>query len=191
MGHPFERDGRPDGQDSKRREAAPWRLLAHHVQVGVLEAAVDANHVVRDARVVAGARSRNTDGERARLIARADLRQLTEILTVDDQVTEAWMKGCAAPVGARIRPREIDRRVSESRRQVGARHYEAAGALSTVGSRLRALAACGMAAHIRIGSCPWLTSPRSDVLQTSPIHEGITDQPAEALERLYRTYVTD
>ena len=37
----------------------------------------------------------------------------------------------------------------------------------------------------------WLTSPRSDVLQTSPIHEGITDQPAEALERLYRTYVTD
>jgi hypothetical protein len=37
----------------------------------------------------------------------------------------------------------------------------------------------------------WLTSPRSDVLQTSPIHEGITDQPADALERLYRTYVTD
>jgi hypothetical protein len=29
------------------------------------------------------------------------------------------------------------------------------------------------------------------VLQTSPIHEGITDQPADALERLYRTYVTD
>jgi hypothetical protein len=37
----------------------------------------------------------------------------------------------------------------------------------------------------------WLTSPRSDVLQTSPIHEGITDQPADALERLYRTYVAD
>ena len=37
----------------------------------------------------------------------------------------------------------------------------------------------------------WLTSPRSDVLQTSPIHEGITDRPADALERLYRTYVTD
>jgi hypothetical protein len=37
----------------------------------------------------------------------------------------------------------------------------------------------------------WLTSPRSDVLQTSPIHEGITDQPTDALERLYRTYVTD
>ena len=36
----------------------------------------------------------------------------------------------------------------------------------------------------------WLTSPRSDVLQTSPIHEGITDDPADALERLYRTYVT-
>lgn len=35
----------------------------------------------------------------------------------------------------------------------------------------------------------WLTSPRSDVLQTSPIHEGLCDDPAHALERLYRDYV--
>jgi hypothetical protein len=35
----------------------------------------------------------------------------------------------------------------------------------------------------------WLTAPRSDVLQTSPIHEGLCDDPAQALERLYRDYV--
>lgn len=35
----------------------------------------------------------------------------------------------------------------------------------------------------------WLTSPRSDVLQTSPIHEGITDRPSQELEQLYRAYV--
>ena len=35
----------------------------------------------------------------------------------------------------------------------------------------------------------WLTAPRSDVLQASPIHEGISDDPDRALERLYREYV--
>ena len=35
----------------------------------------------------------------------------------------------------------------------------------------------------------WLTAPRSDVLQSSPVHEGVcTDLPGE-LERLYRDYV--
>ena len=35
----------------------------------------------------------------------------------------------------------------------------------------------------------WLTAPRSDVLQSSPVHEGVsTDLPKE-LERLYRIYV--
>jgi hypothetical protein len=36
----------------------------------------------------------------------------------------------------------------------------------------------------------WLTSPRSDVLQTSPIHGGVSDRPADELERLYRAYVS-
>lgn len=35
----------------------------------------------------------------------------------------------------------------------------------------------------------WLTAPRSDVLQTSPIHEGLCDDPAQALDELYRDYV--
>ena len=36
----------------------------------------------------------------------------------------------------------------------------------------------------------WLTAPRSDVLQSSPVHEGISDDPRRALERLFDEYVT-
>jgi hypothetical protein len=35
----------------------------------------------------------------------------------------------------------------------------------------------------------WLTSPRSDVLQLSPVHEGVCDDPALELESLYRAFV--
>ena len=35
----------------------------------------------------------------------------------------------------------------------------------------------------------WLTAPRSDVLQCSPVHEGVCDVPAAELESLYRRYV--
>ncbi len=31
----------------------------------------------------------------------------------------------------------------------------------------------------------WLTAPRSDVLQSSPVHEGLCDDPARALEELF------
>jgi hypothetical protein len=31
----------------------------------------------------------------------------------------------------------------------------------------------------------WLTAPRSDVLQASPVHGGITQDPAETLRRLF------
>ena len=34
----------------------------------------------------------------------------------------------------------------------------------------------------------WLTAPRSDVLQSSPVHEGIGD-PAKALDELFMFYV--
>jgi Protein of unknown function (DUF3037) len=36
----------------------------------------------------------------------------------------------------------------------------------------------------------WLTAPRSDVLQSSPVHEGICDDPRRALEELFEAYVT-
>ena len=36
----------------------------------------------------------------------------------------------------------------------------------------------------------WLTAPRSDVLQSSPVHEGICDDPRSELEALFEDYVT-
>jgi hypothetical protein len=35
----------------------------------------------------------------------------------------------------------------------------------------------------------WLTAPRSDVLQCSPVHAGLTDDPARALDSLFALYV--
>src|SRR5829696_4156494 len=35
----------------------------------------------------------------------------------------------------------------------------------------------------------WLTAPRSDVLQSSPVHEGICDDPGRALDELFEQYV--
>jgi hypothetical protein len=35
----------------------------------------------------------------------------------------------------------------------------------------------------------WLTCPRSDVLQSSPVRRGVTDDPAAALDRLWAEHV--
>jgi hypothetical protein len=35
----------------------------------------------------------------------------------------------------------------------------------------------------------WLTAPRSDVMQASPVHEGVCDDPARELDRLFARYV--
>jgi hypothetical protein len=35
----------------------------------------------------------------------------------------------------------------------------------------------------------WLTAPRSTILQTSPAHTGLTEDPAAALDHLMRRYV--
>jgi hypothetical protein len=37
----------------------------------------------------------------------------------------------------------------------------------------------------------WLTAPRSDVLQCSPVHVGITGDPAAALDELYQREVRE
>lgn len=37
----------------------------------------------------------------------------------------------------------------------------------------------------------WLTAPRSDVLQCSPVHEGLCDDPAAELDDLFRSLVGD
>jgi hypothetical protein len=36
----------------------------------------------------------------------------------------------------------------------------------------------------------WLTAPRSDVLQSSPVHEGVCADPRVELDELFRAYVT-
>lgn len=35
----------------------------------------------------------------------------------------------------------------------------------------------------------WLTAPRSDVIQSSPVHEGVCSDPDRELDALFRTYV--
>jgi hypothetical protein len=35
----------------------------------------------------------------------------------------------------------------------------------------------------------WLTAPRSDVLQPSPVHNGLTDDPARTLADLYERHI--
>jgi hypothetical protein len=35
----------------------------------------------------------------------------------------------------------------------------------------------------------WLTAPRSDVIQSSPVHEGVCDDLDRALDTLYTSYV--
>lgn len=35
----------------------------------------------------------------------------------------------------------------------------------------------------------WLTAPRSDVLQTSPVHVGLSDDPARALDELFAEFI--
>ena len=35
----------------------------------------------------------------------------------------------------------------------------------------------------------WLTAPRSDLLHCSPVHVGLSDNPAASLDTLYDTYV--
>jgi hypothetical protein len=35
----------------------------------------------------------------------------------------------------------------------------------------------------------WLTSPRSDVIQSSPVHEGICEDPDRTLDELFATFV--
>jgi hypothetical protein len=37
----------------------------------------------------------------------------------------------------------------------------------------------------------WLTAPRSDVLQSSPVHEGVCRELVVELDRLYEAYVLE
>ena len=61
--------------------------------------------------------------------------------------------------------------------------------------RAHCAVAAGDAAAGPVGLAPsserfhWLTAPRSDVLQSSPVHPGLAIDPARALEALFAEYV--
>ena len=37
----------------------------------------------------------------------------------------------------------------------------------------------------------WLTAPRSDVLQSSPVHEGVCNDPGVEIDRLFAAYILE
>ncbi len=57
------------------------------------------------------------------------------------------------------------------------------------------VAVCAGAPDVEVGRLPqaerfgWLTSPRSTIVQTSPVHSGLGDDPAAALDELLRRLV--
>jgi len=83
---------------------------------------------------------------------------------------------------------ELERRMPGVDARLLARYLEASLAIS----RGEADASCG---HASVALAPpserfhWLTAPRSDVLQPSPVHGGITADPAATLQRLYAEQV--
>lgn len=66
--------------------------------------------------------------------------------------------------------------------------------LDTLADALRSLCQACDGAGPMADSTPgqrfrWLTAPRSTILQTSPAHTGLTEDPAAELEHLMRTHV--
>ena len=54
-------------------------------------------------------------------------------------------------------------------------------------------ALAGLAGALALGSPSerfhWLTAPRSDVIQSGPVHEGVCADPAREIETLFRELV--
>lgn len=106
--------------------------------------------------------------------------------------------GSAVPVGVVLHARraeflgmrvlcdaaELARRIPDVDAELLARYLEAARAICE-----------GSLTHGPVALTPpserfhWLTAPRSDVIQASPVHEGVCRDPAAELERLYGIYV--
>lgn len=106
--------------------------------------------------------------------------------------------GTAVPVGVVLHARraeflgmrvlcdavELARRIPDVDAELLARYLEAARGICE-----------GAITHGPVALTPpserfhWLTAPRSDVIQASPVHEGVCRDPAVELERLYGIYV--
>jgi len=89
---------------------------------------------------------------------------------------------------ALVDPAELERRAPGVDARLLARYLEASLAIC----RGEPGPSCG---HAAIALAPpserfhWLTAPRSDVLQPSPVHGGVTADPAATLQRLYAEQV--
>jgi hypothetical protein len=81
-------------------------------------------------------------------------------------------------------PVELARRIPDVDAELLSRYLEAARAICE-----------GDESHGPVALTPpserfhWLTAPRSDVIQASAVHEGVCEDPARELERLYGMYV--
>jgi hypothetical protein len=78
---------------------------------------------------------------------------------------------------------ELKRRAPETDVELLARYLEASRAICAGDSSAGPLALGAPSERFH-----WITAPRSDVLQSSPVHEGVGD-PRRALEELYTFFV--
>ena len=78
---------------------------------------------------------------------------------------------------------ELRRRAPETDVELLARYLEASRAVCRGDEAAGPLALAAPSERFH-----WITAPRSDVLQSSPVHEGVGD-PLQALEELFEFYV--
>jgi Protein of unknown function (DUF3037) len=78
---------------------------------------------------------------------------------------------------------ELRRRAPETDVELLARYLEASRAICAGDEAAGPLALGAPSERFH-----WITAPRSDVLQSSPVHEGVGD-PSRALEELFEFYV--
>lgn len=81
-------------------------------------------------------------------------------------------------------PAELRRRVPDTDADLLARYLCACEAVCSGDPKAGPIAMAAPSERFH-----WITSPRSDVIQSSPIHEGVTDNPQTALDELFASYV--
>ncbi|HEX6204126.1 MAG TPA: DUF3037 domain-containing protein, partial [Thermoanaerobaculia bacterium] len=89
-------------------------------------------------------------------------------------------------LGARVidDPAELARRVADVDPRLLARYLAACRAVAAGDEAAGPVALAPPSERFH-----WLTAPRSDVLQSSPVHEGLCDDPAAALDELFAELV--
>ena len=106
--------------------------------------------------------------------------------------------GAFVPVGVLVHARTtgyLGMRVLSDFAELAARVPDVDHELLARYLRSQCAVAAGDAAAGPVGLAPpserfhWLTAPRSDVLQSSPVHAGLAVDPARALEALFAEYV--